>query len=48
MLPESFSKNNRQFFYGRQFLEISFYLIISVVLLNIIFGIIIDTFAELR
>ena len=32
----------------RFFFDLSFYLIIIVILLNIIFGIIIDTFAELR
>ena len=32
----------------RQFFDIMFFLIVSIILLNIIFGIIIDTFADLR
>ena len=47
-MPESFNPNNRKFYYARLVFEITFFLIINVVLLNIIFGIIIDTFAELR
>eukprot|EP00744_Colponema_vietnamica_P004964 GILI01007336.1.p1 GENE.GILI01007336.1~~GILI01007336.1.p1 ORF type:complete len:878 (+),score=219.16 GILI01007336.1:344-2635(+) len=35
-------------FWGRWIFDITFFIIVPVVLLNIIFGIIIDTFAELR
>lgn len=35
-------------YWNRQFFDIFFFIIVSVVLLNIVFGIIIDTFAELR
>ncbi|EGR28280.1 inositol -trisphosphate receptor, putative [Ichthyophthirius multifiliis] len=35
-------------YYGRFIFELSFFLVIIVIWLNIIFGIIIDTFAELR
>ena len=47
-MPESFNQHNRKFYYARLVFEITFFLVINVVLLNIIFGIIIDTFAELR
>ena len=40
MDPDTFSK--------RVIYDLSFYIIINVIWLNIIFGIIIDTFAELR
>jgi inositol 1,4,5-triphosphate receptor type 1 len=48
MLSESYNPENYRLFYARLFLEITFFLFVNVVLLNIIFGIIIDTFAELR
>ena len=38
----------RVYFVGRFFFEILFYIVVIVVLLSIVFGIIIDTFAELR
>ena len=39
---------NRQGFYFRAIYDLSFFLLIITILLNIIFGIIIDTFAQLR
>lgn len=39
---------NRQGFYFRSAFDLSFFLLIVTILLNIIFGIIIDTFAQLR
>ena len=43
---ESFQNpTNRGMFFGKEFLSIAFFLVINVVLLNIIFGIIVDTFA---
>jgi hypothetical protein len=41
-------QNDSQLFYGRFFFDLSFFILIIIILLNIIFGIIIDTFAELR
>jgi hypothetical protein len=34
--------------HGRAWLDLSYYLVVVIVLLNVIFGIIIDTFSELR
>ena len=48
MRMESFNPENFGYYYSRLFLEVTFFLVVNVVLLNIIFGIIIDTFAELR
>ena len=48
MRMESFNPENFGYYYARLFLEVTFFLVVNVVLLNIIFGIIIDTFAELR
>lgn len=39
---------NIQGFYFRAIFDVSFFLIVITILLNIIFGIIIDTFAQLR
>ena len=41
-------KENRQGFYFRAVFDLTFFLIVITILLNIIFGIIIDTFAQLR
>lgn len=35
-------------YYARYFFDLTFYLVILIILLNILFGIIIDTFGELR
>jgi hypothetical protein len=45
---ESYSIPNRGMFYARFFSDVSFFLIINVVFINIIQGIIVDTFGELR
>ena len=42
------SWNNKNEFYLRFFFDMFFFVIVTFTLLNIIFGIIIDTFAELR
>lgn len=39
---------NAQGFYFRSIYDLTFFLLIVTILLNIIFGIIIDTFAQLR
>lgn len=41
-------KSNRNRFYGRFFFDLSFLILIKLIFLNLIAGIIIDTFAELR
>lgn len=40
--------DNPGYFVGRFFFELIFFIIVIVILLSIVFGIIIDTFAELR
>ena len=45
---ESFSENNRSTYYLRFFYDVFSFAIVNLIFLNIIFGIIIDTFAELR
>lgn len=40
--------DNRGYFVGRFFYEMGFFVAVIVILLSIVFGIIIDTFAELR
>lgn len=48
-LPSETNKDfNRQAWVMRFFFDISFYLVVIVICLNVIFGIIIDTFAQLR
>lgn len=41
-------KENEQGFYFRSIYDLTFFLLVITILLNIIFGIIIDTFAQLR
>ena len=48
MNTQSYAEENHSNFYSQLLINITFYLIVNVVLLNIIFGIIIDTFGELR
>lgn len=48
MIRESYSKSNRHQYIVRFFYDVTCFMIINIILLNIIFGIIIDTFAELR
>lgn len=45
---QSFVESNKEGFYFRIVFDVSFFLIVNITLLNIIFGIIIDTFAQLR
>jgi hypothetical protein len=45
MGTESYSSNNLGFFYSRFFVDVTFYLIVNVVMINIIQGIIVDTFS---
>ena len=46
--PLRFQNGNFGRFYAKFFIDLSFYLVCNVVFLNIIFGIIIDTFGEMR
>ena len=48
LLQLSFKTNNNNGFYLRYVIDVSFFLVISICILKIVFGIIIDTFAELR
>lgn len=48
MGTESYDQDNLRFFYARFFVDVTFYLIVNVVMINIIQGIIVDTFSELR
>lgn len=45
---QTFIPENRDAFYIRFFYDLSFFLILITILLNVVFGIIIDTFASLR
>lgn len=45
---ESYSMDNRVHYFLRFIFNISYFVLISVILLNVFFGVIIDTFAELR
>lgn len=45
MGTESYSTDNQGFFYSRFFVDVTFYLIVNVVMINIIQGIIVDTFS---
>ena len=44
----SYSQTNATYYAIRYFYDLSFFAFINIVFLNIIFGIIVDTFAELR
>ena len=44
----NYGPGNYSNFYGKFFVDLSFFLIVNTVFLNIIFGIIIDTFGEMR
>lgn len=48
MIRESYLHENRERYILRFFYDVSFFFIINIVLMNIIFGIIIDAFKELR
>lgn len=41
----SYDSNN---FYGRIFFEMAFFMVINIIFLNVVFGIIVDTFSQLR
>ena len=40
--------NDNTDFYSRIFFDMSFYMLINIIFLNIIFGIIVDTFSQMR
>ena len=49
MTPESYlNPANRNNYYVRYLIEISFWLLVNLVILNIVSGIIIDSFSKLR
>lgn len=48
MVRESYAPDNRTKYFVRFFYDVTCFIIINVIFMNIIFGIIIDTFAELR
>jgi len=48
MIRESYAPDNKAQYIVRFFYDVTCFMIINIILLNIIFGIIIDTFAELR
>lgn len=45
---QDYNDDNKSEYFARFFYDLTFFLIIIIILLNIVFGIIIDTFAELR
>ena len=45
---QSYSEDNRDNYYIRLIYDMIYWIILNVIFMNIIFGIIIDTFAELR
>ena len=48
LVRESFSESNKSTYFLRFFYDVFSFAIVNLIFLNIIFGIIIDTFAELR
>ena len=48
MVRESYAPGNRSQYIVRFFFDVTCFMIINIIILNIVFGIIIDTFAELR
>jgi Ion transport protein len=48
MVRESYAADNKVKWYIRFFFDVSVFIIVNITLMNIIFGIIIDTFAALR
>ncbi len=46
--PINFNTDDKWLFYYQLVINVSFFLIINTIALNVIFGIIIDTFGELR
>ena len=46
--PQTYAPINKQAYFIRLVYDLSFFLIVITILLNVIFGIIIDTFAQLR
>lgn len=45
---QSYNKEDSNIYWGRWFLDFSFFVIITLLYTNMIFGIIIDKFGELR
>ncbi len=48
MNQEEYVSENRAKFYGQMLLSMSFFIIVNIIMMNIIFGVIVDTFGELR
>lgn len=48
MQLEPYVSDNWWKFYGQMFLSLSFFIIVNIIMMNIIFGVIVDTFGELR
>ena len=48
MRRESYEQGNRKYYYVRFFFDVTCFLVINIIIMNIIFGIIIDTFSEMR
>lgn len=46
MIDISYKENTK--FFVRYFFDLTIFVIVNIILMNVIFGIIIDTFAELR
>ena len=46
--PQTYAPENKQAYFIRLVYDLTFFLFIITILLNVIFGIIIDTFAQLR
>lgn len=45
---EEYVSGNQVKFYGQMFLSMTFFIFVNVIMMNIIFGVIVDTFGELR
>ena len=48
MVLESYNPKNFSYFYPRLLIDMSFFLVVNTVLLNIIMGLVIDTFQQMR
>ena len=48
LMPKVSYKHEKALYVSKFFFELSYYLIITVIIMNVVFGIIIDTFRELR
>lgn len=48
MVRQSYESENKERYYIRYFYDLSCFITLNLIMMNIIFGIIIDTFAQLR